>query len=433
MKKLCFALFFLFVACTNSNNDEFAINYQDMHTTTEKFIVVYNANGAYGTIPIDTNVYNYNDTVTVMPNTNLRQKGFIFIGWSFCSDCTQNILKPGYTFTITSSTILYACFTNEPVYSVTYCALDADSGYPPIDSNYYISSEKAYIKANTGKLTKAGYRFSGWFHQPSQTIYQPGQYITVENADIQLHAYFIPKPLKVTYRPNGANSGTVPHDGLYYDEGDIVTIAHNTGNLAIINFDGASYCFDYWVDSYGNIYYPGGTYTMLTSLVLDACYRPYRVGDTGPAGGIVFYIKDDYSDNWRYLEAMRKDVLQTGIVWEEQIASGQYRQTGTTAVEIGAGLPNTQLCIQVLGEGNYAAKVCSTISTGNYFDWHLPSKDELNILYQNKAMIGNFTSYNYWSSSESTTSKAWCQNLSTGSQNTQYKNNTYRVRAIRRF
>jgi len=91
------------------------------------------------------------------------------------------------------------------------------------------------------------------------------------------------------------------------------------------------------------------------------------------------------------------------------------------------------LCIQVLGAGNYAAILCSTLSAGNHYDWHLPSKDELNIMYQNKEMTGNFTGYNYWSSSESTTSKAWCQNFSSGVQNTQYKNNTYRVRAIRRF
>lgn len=57
--------------------------------------------------------------------------------------------------------MLYACFTNQHVYTITYSAPDADSGYTPIDTNYYISGEKAYIKSNTGNLAKAGHHFTG--------------------------------------------------------------------------------------------------------------------------------------------------------------------------------------------------------------------------------------------------------------------------------
>jgi hypothetical protein len=31
--------------------------------------------------------------------------------------------------------------------------------------------------------------------------------------------------------------------------------------------------------------------------------QQYKIGDTGPAGGIVFYDKGFVSDGWRYLEA----------------------------------------------------------------------------------------------------------------------------------
>ncbi|NBW59983.1 MAG: DUF1566 domain-containing protein, partial [Crocinitomicaceae bacterium] len=73
---------------------------------------------------------------------------------------------------------------------------------------------------------------------------------------------------------------------------------------------------------------------------------------------------------------------------------------------------------------------------GGYSDWYLPSKDELNQVYLNRVAIGGFVTvyYGYWSSTESGSTTAWCQNFLNGYQYTDDKSYSYgRVRAVRAF
>ena len=82
---------------------------------------------------------------------------------------------------------------------------------------------------------------------------------------------------------------------------------------------------------------------------------------------------------------------------------------------------------------SYAAGVARAYTGGGYTDWYLPSKDELNKLYLSKGAIGGFVSDNYWSSSEIDATYAWVQNFDNAYQDDYSKNNTERVRAVRRF
>ncbi len=83
-----------------------------------------------------------------------------------------------------------------------------------------------------------------------------------------------------------------------------------------------------------------------------------------------------------------------------------------------------------------AMSACNGLSYGGYDDWYLPNKEELNAMYQKKSSIGGFsyTAYNcyYWSSTESSSSYAWYQNLNSGSKNSDAKSAYYRVRCVRR-
>lgn len=87
--------------------------------------------------------------------------------------------------------------------------------------------------------------------------------------------------------------------------------------------------------------------------------------------------------------------------------------------------------------GNFASKVCADYSVTDggvtYGDWYLPSKYELNLLYAQRVAVGGFASTVYWSSTESSHASAWSQNFDSGSQITNAKLVTPRVRAVRAF
>ncbi|PIX32943.1 MAG: hypothetical protein COZ59_11330, partial [Bacteroidetes bacterium CG_4_8_14_3_um_filter_31_14] len=68
-----------------------------------------------------------------------------------------------------------------------------------------------------------------------------------------------------------------------------------------------------------------------------------------------------------------------------------------------------------------------------YSDWFLPAKAQLNYLYQQKNLVGGFSSLNYWSSSEYVANYAWKQYFYFGGQNFYDKDSNYYVRCVRSF
>jgi hypothetical protein len=157
----------------------------------------------------------------------------------------------------------------------------------------------------------------------------------------------------------------------------------------------------------------------------------YKIGDTGPGGGIVFYDKGNTSGGWRYMEAAPSDLGRAQ--WQSA-----PREVSGTKDNIGSGRQNTQL----IGDSGRAALLCQQYNLGEYRDWFLPSKAELDLMYINLKMkdLGNFSDDLYWSSSDSTGGSAWtpawAQRFSDGYQEgggIHNKGKTYLVRAIRQF
>ncbi|MEA3453639.1 MAG: DUF1566 domain-containing protein, partial [Candidatus Caldatribacteriota bacterium] len=155
------------------------------------------------------------------------------------------------------------------------------------------------------------------------------------------------------------------------------------------------------------------------------------IGQTGPAGGLVFYDKGYVSDGWRYLEAAPLSTECSGIEWG---SCGTL--IGGTETGIGTGQSNTEEIIDTQGTGStYAAQLCDALTEGGYDDWFLPSKDELNLMYTNLHLnsLGDFAVDYYWSSSENNADTAWHQDFLNGGKYYDFKSITARVRAVRAF
>jgi hypothetical protein len=142
-------------------------------------------------------------------------------------------------------------------------------------------------------------------------------------------------------------------------------------------------------------------------------------------GGIVFWVD---SSGEHGLIATTTD-QSTDIQWY----NGAYGTTNAVRNGLYAGRYNTERIIATQSTGSYAAQICANCQEGDYGDWYLPSKYELNLLYLQKDAVGGFSNNNYWSSTEENSDNAWRQDFSDGSQSSADKNTSCYVRAIRAF
>jgi hypothetical protein len=159
----------------------------------------------------------------------------------------------------------------------------------------------------------------------------------------------------------------------------------------------------------------------------------YKIGDRGPAGGIIFYDKGDNADGWQYLEAAPNDIDIA------QWGTSGY-DAGKTGTAVGTGKENTRLIALYLkrtGESEGAAALCDALMVNDYDDWFLPSLDELDLMYRvlwEQAALGGFKNDSwYWSSSQYYHYNAWAQRFSDGSRSRYAKYCRYSVRAVRAF
>ena len=143
-------------------------------------------------------------------------------------------------------------------------------------------------------------------------------------------------------------------------------------------------------------------------------------------GGKIFWL--DASGQHGLIAATADQ--STGIQWY----NGSNTTTNAVRDGIGAGKFNTERIIANQGSGAYAAQICANYQGGNYGDWYLPSKYELNLLYLQKTVVGGFVGNYYWSSNEYDNYDAWDQDFTNGGgQGLNCRPSLAFVRAVRAF
>jgi len=387
-----------------------------------------------GTVPPATTV----DTLPTAPT----KTGYTFAGWWTGAD------GGGTQFTVstpvTSNMIVYAKWTANTVYAVTY---DSDGGSTV--GTQYVISPATTVGTLPANPTKPFYNFEGWFTgqngsgsafdgatevTANVTIYadwtsHPGYTVTYNSyggTSVDTQYVYLPDttvgalpsaPTKRCYAFSGWYTGT----GGSGDEFDETTPV--TANITV---------YANWTWNY-----PSATYPLIEP--------PLAIGNYGPSCvGKVFYISDSGNHG---LEAAPMDWYNgssdPSAPW---IYGGDTQSTlnGNTSTDIGTGSANSKAIVdQVTAAGGtttaYAAQLCLDYSVGSgsyvFDDWYLPSKDELAQLYANKdaGRWGGFSDYRYWSSSEYTAGNAWSQHLILGTQQGTYKSYELLVRPVRAF
>lgn len=322
---------------------------------------------------------------------------------------------------------------------VSYDGNGATSGTAPSDQTKTEGTDLT-LAANSGGLARNGFSFAGWNTATDGTGTSYAESATyAADTDLTLYAQWTANTYTVSFNSQGGTGGSASVSATFGQSMPAAT----PPTKANVVFDG------YYTGPSGTgmQYYTAAMesardWDLSEDTELTASWRPYDIGDTGPAGGLIFYDDeddgiDDIADA-RYLEAAPVSTEWTLKPW------GGHNTAVSAAREysVGTGAANTQAIVARFGNNepydgraDYAAKLAADLVHGGYDDWFLPSNLELSLIRQNLVLNGQggFSSPgSYWSSTEYAANAAYRHGFPNSSGYTS-KFVEASVRAVRAF
>ena len=192
------------------------------------------------------------------------------------------------------------------------------------------------------------------------------------------------------------------------------TVAGPSGNCIVTGLlDNTAYTFTATATNATGTSAASSASASVTPLTTCANGGVCAVGDTGPGGGVVFYVAasnftstgSTCNTACKYLEAAptsgTASWTDAGYVWSGN--TSQSIGVNAQATAIGAGFKNTQAMVAQNNTANRAGTITRAYrGPNNFTDWYLPSRDELSQLYVQRLVVGAITTINsfYWSSTE---------------------------------
>ncbi len=205
------------------------------------YSVTYQPNGADGgAVPVDDTQYTAGNTVTVLGNTGgLARDGYSFVGWNTASDGDRTAYTTGATFAMPAVDVaLYATWSPNPTFTVTYDENGADSGTVPVDTMSYEEGATVTVLGNIGGLRKTGSEFAGWNTAAigTGTDRAPGDTFAMPAADRTLYAQWSPFSFVAATPTETAN-----YKGIAFGGGLFAAINFNGTNRVMTSADGITW------------------------------------------------------------------------------------------------------------------------------------------------------------------------------------------------
>ncbi|WP_293902691.1 hypothetical protein [Sporocytophaga sp.] len=270
---------------------------------------------------------------------------------------------------------------------------------------------------------------------------------TIEGVNAVIGFLYTTKTVSHLIIPNSPRVGLKPLESSGYISLQGITNPSVQATLTGVSNNKAKAIFKYTGTSSDNIdvncklVYNDGDFSYTEDLLVTIKQPPLEIGQAY-AGGIIFYLDDTKHHG---LVAAPNDQV-VGKNWEDPGSWGCHNTAiiGADNQTVGFGKWNTADIVKACSAPNGAAYICYNLVLNSYDDWFLPSKMELDLMYENLHLkgLGNFTADPdnlvgvYWSSTEypgAESTSAWGRFFVNGISRDYIKGSAFCVRAARAF